>query len=262
MHNHGPAVAARGLVRRRRRGARSGGARSGGAAARPAVRVQPVPDHARHADAVTMPLGGPQRPGGPARQSCRRTRGESGRSGPSRHSQTRRQLPGQAACFIWSGAQHSQQGHLWQPPWCHVCAAAIATQGPPHHGSAGHPGGRADGTGARSPRPLRARPPAPSCHVGGWCRWHAHCHLPSARLQQPGPAPPPLPPLPLPLLTPAGPRFLQACEELLLLARSLAVVGYRDGVCSATIFEVAAALPSALIPLVRWPTVLLPRLLC
>lgn len=44
---------------------------------------------------------------------------------------------------------------------------------------------------------------------------------------------------------------MQACEELLLLARSLAVVGYREGVCSATIFEVAAALPSALIPLVR-----------
>ncbi|PRW58320.1 Oxoglutarate iron-dependent dioxygenase [Chlorella sorokiniana] len=47
-----------------------------------------------------------------------------------------------------------------------------------------------------------------------------------------------------------GVLSLQACEELLLLARSLAVVGYREGVCSATIFEVAAALPSALIPLV------------
>lgn len=67
---------------------------------------------------------------------------------------------------------------------------------------------------------------------------------------------PHLPPLPVPdaasLQTHRSPALcMQACEELLLLARSLAVVGYREGVCSATIFEVAAALPSALIPLVR-----------
>lgn len=42
----------------------------------------------------------------------------------------------------------------------------------------------------------------------------------------------------------------QQCAELLLIARSLAVVGYRAHVCSATLFEVAAALPPALIPLV------------
>ena len=44
------------------------------------------------------------------------------------------------------------------------------------------------------------------------------------------------------------------CQELLLLARSLAVVGYRPGVCSSTIFEVAAAAPALLPPLVRSPS--------
>lgn len=42
-----------------------------------------------------------------------------------------------------------------------------------------------------------------------------------------------------------------ACRELIMLARSLAVVGYRDNVSSATIFEVAAAAPEVLVPLVR-----------
>lgn len=43
------------------------------------------------------------------------------------------------------------------------------------------------------------------------------------------------------------------CQELLLLARSLAAVGYRPGVCSSTIFEVAAATAALLPPLVRSP---------
>jgi hypothetical protein len=47
------------------------------------------------------------------------------------------------------------------------------------------------------------------------------------------------------------------CQELLLVARSLAVVGYRPGVCSSTIFEVATAAPALLPPLVRPPRCLL-----
>lgn len=45
------------------------------------------------------------------------------------------------------------------------------------------------------------------------------------------------------------------CSELIMVARALSVVGYRDAVCSATIFEVAAAAPALLVPLVRfaWP---------
>ena len=49
------------------------------------------------------------------------------------------------------------------------------------------------------------------------------------------------------------------CQELLLVARSLAVVGYRPGVCSSTIFEVATAAPALLPPLVRPPLLAAPR---
>ena len=41
------------------------------------------------------------------------------------------------------------------------------------------------------------------------------------------------------------------CRELIWAARSLAVVGYRDCVASATIFDVASAAPALLMPLVR-----------
>lgn len=43
----------------------------------------------------------------------------------------------------------------------------------------------------------------------------------------------------------------QACQELLLIARACCTVGYKNGVCSFTLPEVAAALPPALVPLVR-----------
>lgn len=42
------------------------------------------------------------------------------------------------------------------------------------------------------------------------------------------------------------------CEELICLARCLGVPGYRAAVSSCTCFEVAAAEPALLLPLVRW----------
>ena len=43
-----------------------------------------------------------------------------------------------------------------------------------------------------------------------------------------------------------------ACLELIAAARALAVIGYRDYVCSSTIFEVAASARELLPPLVRY----------
>ncbi len=43
---------------------------------------------------------------------------------------------------------------------------------------------------------------------------------------------------------------LGACEELIVLHRALSVVGYRAGVFSTTIYDVALADPRLLIPLV------------
>ena len=40
------------------------------------------------------------------------------------------------------------------------------------------------------------------------------------------------------------------CKELIVVAKTLAVVGYRPAVCSTTITEVATEMPECLIPLV------------
>lgn len=62
---------------------------------------------------------------------------------------------------------------------------------------------------------------------------------------------PPQRPGPGPRVVLDGVISTAACLELVAAARALAVVGYRHCVCSATIFDVAAAAPELLPPLVR-----------